>query len=35
VTDHNYAASVEDTLDQLACHLEAHLDIDRLLGLAG
>ncbi len=35
VMDHDYAASVEDTLDALADHLEKHLDIDHLLGLAG
>lgn len=29
-----YAEGVEDTLDALAAHLEQHLDIDRLLGLA-
>lgn len=31
----HYAKGVEDTLDALAAHLEAHLDIDALLGLAG
>ena len=31
---YNYASSVEDTLDALGHHLEAHLDLDRLLGLA-
>ncbi|ARC89871.1 cobyric acid synthase [Rhodovulum sp. MB263] len=30
-----YDATVEDTLDRLAAHLETHLDIDALLGLAG
>jgi adenosylcobyric acid synthase len=29
-----YDAQVEDTLDQLAAHLEAHLDLDRLLEIA-
>jgi len=29
-----YAAGVEDVLDRLAAHLEAHLDIDRILALA-
>jgi adenosylcobyric acid synthase len=31
----NYAQGVEDTLDQLATHLETHMDIDQLLNLAG
>jgi adenosylcobyric acid synthase len=35
VTTHNYASSVQDTLDLLAAHLETHMDIDRLLTLAG
>jgi adenosylcobyric acid synthase len=35
VAGHNYATSVEQTLDDLADHLEAHFDIDRLLTLAG
>jgi len=30
----SYAAQVEETLDALAAHLEAHMDIDRLLTLA-
>jgi adenosylcobyric acid synthase len=30
----NYKASVEETLDSLAAHLEAHIDIDCLLTLA-
>jgi len=30
----NYSAAVESVLDQLADHLEAHLDIDALLALA-
>ncbi|GAW37028.1 cobyric acid synthase [Roseovarius sp. A-2] len=30
-----YASRVEQTLDALAAHLEAHLDVDGLLGLAG
>ena len=35
VTHHDYSKSVEDTLDALAEHLEAHMDIDQLLSLAG
>ncbi|WP_296428283.1 cobyric acid synthase [Yoonia sp.] len=35
VARHNYNAGVEDTLDALAQHLETHMDIDQLLGLAG
>ena len=31
----SHAAEVEATLDALAAHLEAHLDVDRLLALAG
>jgi adenosylcobyric acid synthase len=31
----NYAQGVENTLDALADHLETHMDIDALLGLAG
>ncbi|HEV8036412.1 cobyric acid synthase [Yoonia sp.] len=34
VTHHDYAQSVTDTLDALADHLETHMDIDALLGLA-
>lgn len=34
VAHHDYAQSVEDTLDALADHLETHMDIDRLLKLA-
>lgn len=34
VTDHNYAVSVEDTLDALSSHLETHMDLDQLLSLA-
>ncbi|KJZ17887.1 cobyric acid synthase [Loktanella sp. S4079] len=34
VSAHNYADSVEDTLDALADHLETHMDIDKLLSLA-
>ena len=34
VAHHDYAQSVEDTLDALADHLEKHMDIDRLLKLA-
>ena len=30
----NYEATVEATLDALAGHLERHLDLDHLLGLA-
>ncbi len=30
----NYAAGVEDTLDALAAHIEAHLDVSGLLALA-
>jgi len=30
----SYEADVEDTLDRLAAHLEAHLDIDAILALA-
>lgn len=29
-----YDASIEDTLDRLAAHLEAHIDVDRLLELS-
>ena len=35
VPEVNYAIGVEQTLDDLADHLEAHLDIDALLALAG
>ena len=31
--DHEHM--VEETLDALAAHLEAHMDVSRLLGLAG
>lgn len=31
----NYSQGVEDALDALAAHMEAHFDIDRLLELAG
>ncbi len=31
----DYEAQVEDTLDGLAAHLEAHIDLDRLLSHAG
>lgn len=34
-TDLAYEASIEATLDELAVHLEKHLDIDALLALAG
>ncbi|MFT0860318.1 cobyric acid synthase [Ancylobacter sp. G4_0304] len=30
----NYEAQVDETLDALAAHLAAHIDLDRLLGLA-
>jgi len=33
-TGHRYEAEVETTLDALAQHLEAHMDVDRLLKLA-
>ncbi|MEM9786989.1 MAG: cobyric acid synthase [Pseudomonadota bacterium] len=32
---YNYTSSVEDTLDALGQHLETHMDLDRLLDLAG
>ena len=35
VMAHGYGASVEETLDDLASHLETHMDIDQLLRLAG
>ena len=35
VISHHYGANVERTLDALADHLEAHMDIDALLKLAG
>jgi len=35
VEAHNYDQGVEDTLDDVAAHLETHLDIDGLLALAG
>ena len=35
VSRYDYNAQVQSTLDTLADHLERHLDIDRLLGLAG
>jgi len=31
---HRHDEAVEQVLDQLAQHLEAHLDVDRLLSLA-
>ncbi len=34
-TDLSYEGKVEETLDALAEHLEAHVDIDRLLAIAG
>ncbi len=34
-SDTNYDATVEVTLDQLAAHMEQHLDLDELLALAG
>jgi adenosylcobyric acid synthase len=30
----SYEALIEDTLDKLAAHLEAHVEVDRLLKLA-
>jgi len=30
-----YESSIDATLDALAAHLERHLDLDALLGLAG
>jgi adenosylcobyric acid synthase len=33
-TDQGYRARVEDTLDALAGHIEAHLDVDGLFALA-
>lgn len=33
-SDFNYEAHVEETLDQLAEHIEAHVDVDTLLSLA-
>ena len=30
----DHRAGVEATLDALAAHLEAHMDVDRLIGLA-
>jgi len=30
----SYAAGIEETLDTLATHLEAHLDVDGLLAVA-
>ena len=33
-SDLNYDAQVDQTLDDLAAHLEQHLDVDGLLGLA-
>jgi len=35
VSAHNYNASVQETLDNLADHLEMHMDLDQLLKLAG
>jgi adenosylcobyric acid synthase len=32
--DTSYGATVETTLDSLAAHIEAHLDVDRIFGLA-
>jgi len=34
VATHRYEQGVEDTIDQLAQHLEDHLDIDRLIALS-
>ncbi len=33
-SDLSYESDVDDTLDRLAEHLEAHVDIDRILTLA-
>jgi adenosylcobyric acid synthase len=33
-TDVTYGATIEETLDRLAAHMEAHVDIDRLLTLS-
>ena len=33
-SNYSYAAKVDDVLDQLAAHLEAHLDVEALFGLA-
>lgn len=35
IADYHYGASIEDTLNALADHLELHMDIDQLIGLAG
>ncbi len=35
VASHNYQAGVDATLDSLALHMESHLNIDELIGLAG
>jgi len=31
----DYEATIDDTLDALAAHLAAHLDLERLAGIAG
>ncbi len=31
----NYESDVEQTLDALAAHIEGHLDVDQMLGVAG
>ncbi len=35
VASHDYQAGVDATLDSLALHMESHLNIDELIGLAG
>jgi adenosylcobyric acid synthase len=32
--DFDYEAGVDETLDRLAAHLEKHVDLDRIMGLA-
>jgi adenosylcobyric acid synthase len=34
-SDLSYASQIEQTLDSLAAHIEKHLDVDRILALAG
>lgn len=34
-SDIEFEAQIDKTLDDLACHLKAHLDIDRILDIAG
>ena len=33
-SDYNYGATLQSTLDELAAHMEAHLDIDGILGVS-